>query len=307
VGNTYDRGKITNGYSLQCLGAQCDAVDNNGNLRKQKIEIPTNEQASTYVSWIQQYDYDTLNRLQSVSEVANGVQQWRQWFSYDRWGNRTIDATQDQGDPNPRTYGTGINNKAFQTEDATNRLYAPGDLALAENQRRIRYDLAGNQINDTYTGSGTATFDADNHIIAIQDKNGGITNYTYNADGQRTRRKIGNQETWQIYGMDGELLAEYPAAGATNAPQKEYGYRNGQLLITAEPSTGPSVNVALASNGAVAIASSTFRGLLLRAQSTATARVYSRGRMDSGQPPVRDFRRGSKCNSTEVRQSQRLT
>jgi YD repeat-containing protein len=189
VGNTYDRGKITNGYSLQCLGAECVAADNNGNLRKQKIEIPTNEQASTYVSWIQQYDYDTLNRLQSVTEVANGVQQWRQWFSYDRWGNRTIDATQDQGDPNPRTYGTGINNKAFQTEDATNRLYAPGDLALAENQRRIRYDLAGNQINDTYTGSGTATFDADNHIIAIQDKNGGITNYTYNADGQRTRRK----------------------------------------------------------------------------------------------------------------------
>jgi len=260
VGNTFDRGKITNGYSLQCLGAECEAADNNGNLRKQKIEIPTNEQASTYVSWIQQYDYDTLNRLQSVSEVANGAQQWRQWFSYDRWGNRTIDTAQDQGDPNPRTYGTGINNKAFEKEDATNRLYAPGDLALAENQRRIRYDLAGNQINDTYTGSGTATFDADNHIIAIQDKNGGITNYTYNADGQRTRRKTGNQETWQIYGMDGELLAEYPAAGATNAPQKEYGYRNGQLLVTAEPSTGPSVNVALASNGAVAIASSTFSG-----------------------------------------------
>lgn len=233
-GDSYNRGRITNGYSLQCSGAGCEAADNNGNLRKQQIDIPTNEQSSSYVSWHQLYDYDSLNRLQSVREVANGVQQWRQWFSYDRWGNRTIDTTQDQGDPNPRTYGVGINNNAFEREDSTNRLYAPGDLALSDNQRRIRYDSAGNQTKDIYTGYGSATFDAENHITAIQDKDGGTTTYTYNADGQRTRRKIRNQETWQIYGMDGELLAEYPAGGAANAPQKEYGYRNGQLLISAE-------------------------------------------------------------------------
>ena len=93
----------------------------------------------------------------------------------------------------------------------------------------------GNQTTDIYTGYGTASFDAENHITAIQDNSGGTSTYTYNADGQRTRRKTGTQETWQIYGMDGELLAEYPQGGATNAPQKEYGYRNGQLLITAEP------------------------------------------------------------------------
>jgi RHS repeat-associated protein len=234
IGNTYDRGRIINGYSLQCSGAGCDATDNNGNLRKQQIDIPTTEQATNFVSWYQQYEYDSLNRLQSVREVADSNQLWRQWFSYDRWGNRTIDTTQDQGDPNPRTYGTGINNTAFQKEDATNRLYAPGDLALPDSQKRISYDAAGNQIKDIYTGYGTATFDADNHITTIQDKNGGSANYTYNADGQRTRRKIGNKEIWQIYGMDGELLAEYPAGGPTNAPQKEYGYRNGQLLISAE-------------------------------------------------------------------------
>jgi RHS repeat-associated protein len=59
--------------------------------------------------------------------------------------------------------------------------------------------------------------------------------YTYNADGQRVRRKVGGVETWQIYGMEGELLAEYAASGAVTLPQKEYGYRNGQLLISAEP------------------------------------------------------------------------
>ena len=66
--------------------------------------------------------------------------------------------------------------------------------------------------------------------------------YTYNADGQRVRRTVGGQPsavtTWQVYGMDGELLAEYAANAAAASPQKEYGYRNGQLLITAEPPTG---------------------------------------------------------------------
>ncbi|HET9712422.1 MAG TPA: RHS repeat-associated core domain-containing protein, partial [Pyrinomonadaceae bacterium] len=77
-----------------------------------------------------------------------------------------------------------------------------------------------------------AFFDAENHITAVQDKLGGWSNYSYNADGQRTRRKINNQEMWQIYGFDGELLAEYAATAAAAAPQKEYGYRNGQLLVT---------------------------------------------------------------------------
>lgn len=38
---------------------------------------------------------------------------------------------------------------------------------------------------------------------------------------------------WQVYGRGGELLAEYAAGAAPTQPQKEYGYRGGQLLITA--------------------------------------------------------------------------
>ena len=57
--------------------------------------------------------------------------------------------------------------------------------------------------------------------------------YAYNADGHRVRRKIDGVETWHVYGMEGELLAEYPANGAATSPKKEYGYRNGELLITA--------------------------------------------------------------------------
>jgi YD repeat-containing protein len=32
--------------------------------------------------------------------------------------------------------------------------------------------------------------------------------YTYNGDGQRVRRNVNGVETWQVYGMDGELTLE---------------------------------------------------------------------------------------------------
>ncbi len=58
--------------------------------------------------------------------------------------------------------------------------------------------------------------------------------YTYNADGQRVRRKVNGVETWQVYSVGGELLAEYAANAAAANPQKEYSHRTGQLLITTE-------------------------------------------------------------------------
>ena len=62
--------------------------------------------------------------------------------------------------------------------------------------------------------------------------------YSYDADGRRVRRKAGvSAEVWQVYGMDAELLAEYAAASQPSQPQKEYGYRSGELLITAEAVT----------------------------------------------------------------------
>ncbi len=44
-------------------------------------------------------------------------------------------------------------------------------------------------------------------------------------------------ETWQVYGFGGELLAEYSYGGAPSSPQKEYGYRSGQLVVAAESSS----------------------------------------------------------------------
>jgi RHS repeat-associated protein len=58
--------------------------------------------------------------------------------------------------------------------------------------------------------------------------------YSYDVDGHRVKRKVGSVETWQVYDIGGELIAEY----AANSPQKECGYRNGQLLIATTCGSG---------------------------------------------------------------------
>src|SRR3989442_13209918 len=58
--------------------------------------------------------------------------------------------------------------------------------------------------------------------------------YCYDANGNRVKRDVNGTWTWQVYGISGELIAEYAAEADPSSPQKEYGYRNGELLITAE-------------------------------------------------------------------------
>jgi YD repeat-containing protein len=234
----WERGAIINYYG-DCWGmcggsnSTTPMTNNNGNLKKQEIFVPG---AS---SWLQQYDYDNLNRLQGVSESAVGTTLWRQEYVYDRYGNRTIHQT--------NTWGSGIPKPNFGVATASNRLTPLAGYTMS-------YDAAGNLTNDTYTGAGSRTYDAENRMTTAWGGNNQSQVYNYNADGQRTRRKVDGVETWQVYGMDGELLAEYATNGAPASPQKEYGYRNGQLLITAEPSG--RANVALTANGGVATASS---------------------------------------------------
>jgi len=210
-------GALANYYSAN--GVQCGSgSDNNGNVLKSQTIIN-----SFYLE--DRYTYDGLNRLTSFSEYQNGTTQTSlQEYDYDRWGNRTI---------KPATWGVGINNKQFTVNPANNRLGVPAGQSGA-----MSYDAAGNLTNDTYTGTGNRTYDAENKITSAWGGNNQAQLYSYDANGQRIKRTVDGVETWQVYGFDGELLAEYPANGAAANPQKEYGYRNGQLLITAEAAGG---------------------------------------------------------------------
>jgi RHS repeat-associated protein len=185
------------------------------------------------------YGYDELNRLSRVDElpIASWVspnigwlpQAYSQRYNYDRYGNRTLNTV--------GTWGIGINRKAFTAKTANNRLVAaPNDTGDETSNELMRYDKVGNLIYDAYTGAGARVYDAENRLTSAVG-NGGTSSYVYDGDGRRVRRlAAGQPEVWQIYGAGGELLAEYPVNGVATAPQKEYGYRNGRLLLVAQSS-----------------------------------------------------------------------
>jgi RHS repeat-associated protein len=74
-------------------------------------------------------------------------------------------------------------------------------------------------------------------MLTAWDSSGQQSSYTYDFDGRRVRRKVGVQaELWYVYDVDGALVAEYTANVAPTSPQIEYGYRNGEMLVTAQSS-----------------------------------------------------------------------
>ncbi|MBK7598264.1 MAG: RHS repeat-associated core domain-containing protein [Acidobacteria bacterium] len=139
------------------------------------------------------------------------------------------------GQPDDRRSGDdssipGVTRKNFVVDAATNRLTSSDGCAMT-------YDTAGNQ---TYDCVGTHSYDVENRMTkAVQGSSNNY--YFYDGSGKRVRRILngsqtwGGQETWFVYGFDGELAAEYAynqvTAPLATAPQKEYGYRGGKLLI----------------------------------------------------------------------------
>ena len=121
------------------------------------------------------------------------------------------------------TSGVGINNKAFAvapcntvSDPCNNRLLVP-----AGQSGTMTYDAAGNLTYDDYTGAGDRTYDAENKITSATGGSGQTEVYAYDASGQRIKRTVDGVQTWQVYGLGGELLGEYPANGAAASPQKE--------------------------------------------------------------------------------------
>lgn len=236
----WNRGAIINHYSTAAgaWGATGGGADNNGNLRKQDIYISNTDDVNAgYSQSTIFYDYDALNRLYQARETWGGSNLWVQYFDYDRWGNRTINATNTTGSaPEPQ----------FSIDASTNRLGVPAGQTGA-----MSYDAAGNLTNDTYKGGGTRTYDAENRMTSAQFISGQLQTaaYTYDGDGHRLKRKLGaGAEVWQVYGVSGELLAEYAADASPSSPQKEYGYRGGELLVTAEPGTSGAQGGATVAN-----------------------------------------------------------
>jgi RHS repeat-associated protein len=150
------------------------------------------------LSYVQNFGYDSLNRLTTSNE--NSGSSWSQTNGYDQYGNRWID------------YGGGVHNLSFSTSN--NRITTAG----------FTYDSAGNLLND---GIHAYTYDAEGKIKTVD----AATAYVYDGEGHRVRKYVG-ENTRFIYGIGGQLIAEFD--GSTGNLKKEYVY-GGATLITIEP------------------------------------------------------------------------
>jgi RHS repeat-associated protein len=150
------------------------------------------------LSYIQSFGYDSLNRLTTCNENGNN---WSQTNGYDRYGNRWIDLTGG--------------NQSLYFNTSNNRISG------------WSYDAAGNLLND---GSHSYTYDAENKIRKVDT----LFAYTYDGEGQRVRKLVGEDLRF-VYGINGELIAEF--SGSNGSLLKEYIYGASGLLATVEPIT----------------------------------------------------------------------
>jgi RHS repeat-associated protein len=199
-----DLGTTLGGVDKLKLEYYYGTTDNNGNVRSQTITVPG---LSTPIAQI--YAYDSLNRLQSMSETGGLSQS----FDYDRYGNRIITGgfVQDTAHV-PNTIQNNLTISDWYDQN-TNRL------------KTENYDSAGNVVKDTVgTNPGnTFAYDAENKQIKY---NGGAAadgaDYKYDGDGRRVKKVIGvgQQTTIFVYDAIGQMVAEYdtnPPSGSGGA------------------------------------------------------------------------------------------
>ena len=174
-------GTSSNSTSVLDLNYSYGTTTNNGNIQSYSY-------SGGGLSYTQSFSYDSLNRLSTATETNGGSTNWSQTNAYDRYGNRQID------------YGGGSYNLAFSS--STNRITTSG----------YSYDSSGNLTND---GSHSYGFDAESKVKSVDS----TTAYTYDGEAKRVRKLVG-ENTRFIYGIGGQLVAEYD--GSSGNLKKEY-------------------------------------------------------------------------------------
>jgi RHS repeat-associated protein len=131
------------------------------------------------------YAYDSLNRLNSMSSPSDPSGCTGLSWTVDPWGNRT-DQTVTGGTCN--TFHASVNTQN-QLVDPVNYVY--------------QYDAAGNM---TYDGSHTYTYDAENHLTAVD--GGATASYAYDPSGRRVSKTIGATNTSYAHDLVGNVVFE---------------------------------------------------------------------------------------------------
>lgn len=174
-------------------------TDNNGNVKGQTITVPSQFTA------VQNYTYDSLNRLKSATETIGGNQTWKQTFTFDRYGNRKFDASQTT-----TLGGCPVNVCNPDINPNNNRITTHN------------FDNAG---NTTVDAEGRQFFyDGENKQKEVKNSaNQVIGQYLYDGDGKRVKKVSAAETTLFIYNASGKMTSEYTVTTATpTAPVTSY-------------------------------------------------------------------------------------
>ncbi|MDM3870355.1 RHS repeat-associated core domain-containing protein [Porticoccus sp. W117] len=139
--------------------------DDNGNITQ--IDRPLR------TDWLQQFEYDAMNRLVSESRELQEL-----GYEYDSVGNRLVRTKQTEAEDGAVTTKT----KAYHYAEASNR------LDKINNQELI-YDPNGNLIEDK-DGKRRFEYDVTNRLTNYFKNGEHKASYTYNAFGQRIKKTI---------------------------------------------------------------------------------------------------------------------
>ncbi len=199
---TFGNGLVeTRGHDLQgrletqTLGSLVNwsyEYDANGNVKKRNQPTEGRD-----------YDYDPLDRLTiDIAQLATAsIADYG--YGYDGNGNRT--SLDKNGTITPYTYENAISNRLD--------IVGTDDIGL---------DPAGNLISDQ-NGARTFTYNGAGRLTEVFESAVLKATFTYNANGQRTRKVAGSKTFVYLYDTAGNLIAEYK----NGKPIKDYIWADG--------------------------------------------------------------------------------
>jgi RHS repeat-associated protein len=208
---TYEK-EISTGQGLQRV--------NSGVIWRTEQQVPVSPGSPSLQNVVFDVDYDGTDRLkwvkaQAIAPNSSVGALFQQFFSYDAFGNRRVDASV--------TSGGGFLSRENRAIDVnTNRFQQVAG--------QIEYDHEGNLIRD---GDQIRRFDVENRLKEVQNSVG-VSRFSYDEGSSRTRKQTPQEHTWFVYGLDGQLLAEYSAEGAPSTPVREYGWNADSLIVIAD-------------------------------------------------------------------------
>lgn len=163
------------------------------------------------------YQYDAIGNITRIGDIINPAR--TQNFTYDKL-NRLTRATGEYGqiDYSYDAVGnrTAKNNEVYTIEAASNRL---SDITTGSSTRNFNYSANGNSISDSNPPSATGSFsfiyNDMNRLERVDNAQGTIESYIYNAQGQRITTDQSGVKTHYFYNNNGRILAELDGSGTT--------------------------------------------------------------------------------------------